>query len=148
MVRRYEDTFLTEEQVKVLRMRSEGMSIDEIAERMGVSKACVHAVLRKAVRTVERAKNTLRLYAKILGGVTLSFDVGTRIQEFVNDIFRTADNHGIKIGMGSLSIFMKVMRSLPKCVDLEKERLTCRLAVTIGRDGDVTVKEGNTLSKK
>jgi Tfx family DNA-binding protein len=148
LVRRYRDTFLTDEQVKVLRMRSEGMSVDEIAQRMGVSKACIHAVLRKAMKTVERSKNTLKLYAKIVGGVTLSFSAGTSIQDFVKDIFRAADEHGIKIGMGSLNLFMKVMKSLPKCLDLEREQLICSLEVIVKRDGDLLIREGsNTISR-
>lgn len=139
MGKRYGDTFLTEEQVSILKMRSTGMTLDEIANALGVSKASVHAVLRNAYKTVERARKTLRLYAEITGGVTVASSPGTRVIELIDRLFKEADMHGVKLNVRSIEILLKIIKGLPECIDIKREILTCDVKITIMTDGKIEV---------
>ncbi len=139
MGRRCGDTFLTEEQVSILKMRNTGMTLDEIAKALGVSKASVHAVLRNAYKTVERARKTLRLYAEITGGVTVTSGPGTRAIELIDKLFKEADIHGIKLSVRSVEILLKVIKELPECIDIKRGVITCNIKITILTDGRIEV---------
>ena len=138
--RRYSNTFLTKEQVEVLSMRASGMTLDAIASRLGVSRTTIHAALKGALRAVEKAKNTLRLYAELMGGITVEGSPRTPVIDLINEIFRKADEHGIKINSRSVEILMQIMRDAPRCIDLEERVLKCRLKILIFSNGKVSIR--------
>ncbi len=139
MGRKFRNTFFTNEQVEVLRMRAQGLTVEEIAERLKVSRTDVHAVLRNAHQTVERAKETLRTYSRIVGGLTLRISAGTPVVQALNDLFREGDEHGIKVALRSVEILMKIIKEIPNCVDLSREVFLCDVDLHLTTSGEVNV---------
>ena len=139
MKKRFEDTYLTHEQVQVLRMRSAGMTISEIAAKLNVSRADIHAVLRNAYLTIERARKTLKLYSTIMGGIILTFKKGTPLKEIVNEVFKASDEYGIKINMRSVEILLKIIREFPECIEIKEEISLCDLQINVNSDGNIVV---------
>jgi len=116
------------------------MTLDAIASRLGVSRTTIHAALKGALRAVEKAKNTLRLYAELMGGITVEGSPRTPVIDLINEIFRKADEHGIKINSRSVEILMQIMRDAPRCIDLEERVLKCRLKILIFSNGKVSIR--------
>ena len=148
MVARYRDTFFTEQQVRVLRLRSQGLTLEEIAGKLGISKTSAHSALQGAMKVVERARNTLRLYAEILGGVEVDVAPGVTLDALVSMIFKEADMHGIKIRIGGSALVLQLFRRLRRCVDAERGVVLCRLRLWIGRDGLVKFVEAERPGKE
>ena len=139
--RKYKDTLLTEEQVKVLMMRAKGMTIDEIAKVLGVSKADVHAVLKNALTTIRKARNTLNLYARITGYVVVSIDKGSKLEDVIELILKEADLHNIRLRMRSSDILVYIMKYANECIDIEKLIINCNLKLFINPKGYLRVEK-------
>jgi len=148
LVARYRDTLFTEQQVRVLRLRAQGLTLEEIARRLGISKTSAHSALRGAMKVVERARNTLRLYVEILGGVEVKVEPGVTLDALVSMIFREADIHGIKIRIGGSALVLQLFRRIGRCIDAESSVVECRLRLWIGRDGLVRIMEAERPGKE
>ncbi|WFO75440.1 Tfx family DNA-binding protein [Desulfurococcaceae archaeon MEX13E-LK6-19] len=135
------DTLLTSLQVKILKMKAEGLTFDEIARRLGVSKSSVYTVYKNAIHNIEKARNTLRLYAEIFGGIEVSIPKNTPINNIVSIILREADIHGIKINRSSSSILLYLFKKARECFNLDDEVLSCGLKIRITLDGNLEVVE-------
>ncbi len=139
--KRYKDTFFTKEQVEILAMRSRGMTLDEIARELGVSKASVHAVLKNALGIVRKARNTLRLYAEITGKVSVTVPAGSGIDEVVNQVFREADLHGIRLPLRSSDVVVTLARSVRECIDFSRSVIRCDVRIVIDPRGVIEVRK-------
>jgi len=144
VVRKIEGTFFTERQLEILKLRANGLSIDEISRKLGISKADVCAILRKVEDIVERARRTLKLYAEIVGGRTLVIAPGTSLEEAVRMIFVEADLFGVKLSMSSAKLLIELVRSASSCIDFEEARTKCTIVVEIRRDGSLTISASRT----
>ncbi len=133
---RYNNTLLTEIQVKVLELRSQGKTFDEISQILGLSKTTVYTAYKTALKTIEKARNTLKLYVELKGSITIEIPANTNIDELLSIILREADIHGIKIIERSSNILLKILRN-KKCIDIDKARIKCNLRVHINKNGTI-----------
>jgi len=133
--------------VRVLKLRAQGLTLEEIARRLGISKTSAHAALKSALSIVEKARNTLRLYAEILGGVELVMEPGVSVDTFVSTVFREADIHGIKVQVGGSTLVLRLLRKIGRCIDAENSIVNCRVKLWIGLDGTVKVLEAERSKK-
>jgi len=134
--RRYQDTFFTEEQVKVLDMRAKGMNVDEIAKKLGISRTSVYSVLRSALTIVRKARNTLNLYAKLMKEISVNIPRNTNLNDVVNIILKEADLHNVRLQLRSSEIVLFVIRNVPfECIDMNKLKLLCDISLTVSYDG-------------
>ena len=134
--RRYQDTFFTEEQVKVLDMRAKGMNVDEIAKKLGISRTSVYSVLRSALTIVRKARNTLNLYAKLMKEISVNIPRNTNLNDVVNIVLKEADLHNVRLQLRSSEIVLFVIRSMPlECIDMNKLKLLCDISLIVSYDG-------------
>ncbi|OYT45949.1 MAG: hypothetical protein B6U85_08070 [Desulfurococcales archaeon ex4484_42] len=134
--RRYQDTFFTEEQVKVLDMRAKGMNVDEIAKKLGISRTSVYSVLRSALTIVRKARNTLNLYAKLMKEISVNIPRNTNLNDVVNIVLKEADLHNVRLQLRSSEIVLFVIRNVPfECIDMNKLKLLCDISLTVSYDG-------------
>lgn len=133
--RRYQDTFFTEEQVKILAMRAKGMGVDEIAKELGISRTSVYSVLRSALTIVRKAKNTLNLYAKLMKEILVSIPRNTSLNDVVSMVLREADLHDVRLQLRSSDILLLIIKDAPECIDINKLELLCDLNLVISYDG-------------
>jgi len=134
--RRYQDTFFTEEQVKVLDMRAKGMNVDEIAKKLGISRTSVYSVLRSALTIVRKARNTLNLYAKLMKEISVNIPRNTNLNDVVNIVLKEADLHNVRLQLRSSEIVLFVIRNVPlECIDMNKLKLLCDISLIVSYDG-------------
>ncbi len=133
---RYNNTLLTETQVKVLELRSQGKTFDEISQILGLSKTTVYTAYKTALKTIEKARNTLKLYIELKGSITIEIPANTSIDELLSIILKEADIHGVKIIERSSNILLRILKN-KKCIDIDKARIKCNLKVHINKNGTV-----------
>ncbi len=139
MRKRYNNTFFTEEQVKVLRLRAEGHTLEQIAKILGTSKSNVHSILKNAKETLERARKTIDLYRELYSTISFKFGRGETLANIITHIYDTADVYGIKIKMRSLELLYYFREILWGCLEPRKDVLLCDIIVKVNKDGHVTV---------
>lgn len=132
------ETVLTERQFEVLKLRKEGLSQGEIANRFGTSVANVSATERTALTNISKAKNTLELLKDFDASFWVSIPPETDLYDAVRKVYREADENGLWI-----------MHSFPSLATLISEgagdmirgrRLLSAMEVGILEDGGVVVK--------
>ena len=134
--RRYQDTFFTKEQVKVLDMRAKGMNVDEIAKELGISRTSVYSVLRSALTIVKKARNTLNLYAKLMKEISISIPRNTNLNDVVSIVLKEADLHGVRLQLRSSEIVLFVIKNVPsECIDINRLKLLCDINLIVSYDG-------------
>ncbi len=137
--KKFGSTFLTEEQVRVLRLRAKGYSGDKIAKELGMTRSNAYAILRSALRNINRAKRTLELYMEIFSSVIVEIREGTKLLEVPPIVYRTADEYGIKVGMKSAELVAFLERSTSDL--FENGGAVKSFKLKLRRDGRIEVEE-------
>ncbi len=97
-------SFLTDQQIKILRLRAMGLRQSEIAELLGTSRANVSILERRALEKIEKARNTLLLWEQINSKVSVEVRRGDDIFEIPERLFRKADEIGVKVPYSTAEI--------------------------------------------
>ena len=139
MFRRYDDTFFTEEQVRVMRMYFDGISVEEIARRLSRSKADIYVMLKRVREVVRKCRRTLEVYASMRKFIEFEVEPGIGVLEVVEVIMREADNHGIKVRERSARLMMNVIDVAKGCNVLDGTIVLGRLRVRLSKDGEVSI---------
>jgi len=142
MARNRRDTFFTNKQIEILKLRALGLSTDEIAQRLGVTKSDVHTIMRSIERTVAKAKNTLKLYAELVGGLRIIIDSGTPIESAMLRVLNEADIHNIKVSITGIEFALKMVKDLGNdCIDLEKGIILCPIEIVVKPNGTTIIRK-------
>lgn len=119
-------TYLTERQVKVLRLLSQGLTVEEIARTLGVSRSDVYSLIRSAKRVVRKSVNTIRLYNELINDSTLMVSRGVSIDDVIVRILEKADERNIKLPFTTADIVLRIAKSIgSECVDLVNNIINC-----------------------
>ncbi len=136
---KFKNTCLTEKQVRVLEMRARGMTLTQIAVALGVTPSTVSKILKTAEAVVEKCRATIALYESITSpAAEVSARAGSRLEEVVDEVYRVANEAGIKVRLGSLQLYEHLSRELSDSV--EGGVLANDVVILITRSGDVIVK--------
>ena len=117
-------SFLTEHQIKILRLRAKGLKQSEIAEMLGTSRANISILERRALEKIEKAKNTLLLWEQINSKISLDVKAGEDIFTVPERLFRKADELGIKIPYSTAEIVAFLVEHAPVDDRLAKRDFT------------------------
>lgn len=139
MRKRYDNTFFTEEQVRVLKLRAEGYTLEQIAKILGTSKSNIHSILKKAKEALERARKTIDLYKELYSTISFRFSRGETLANIITHIYDTADVYDVKIKMRSLELLYYFREILWGCLEPRKDILLCDIIVRVDKDGHVIV---------
>ncbi|MEE8168614.1 MAG: Tfx family DNA-binding protein [Candidatus Hydrothermarchaeales archaeon] len=132
------ESFLTERQIQILRLRKEGHSQTEIARMLGTSRANISATEKVARGNIERARNTLDMLKMIEAPIWLSIEPGSDLNDSVKEIYHRADSEGIRVSHNFTSLASIIQEKAKKRVR-GREVLT-RLEVAIAKDGEIIVR--------
>lgn len=132
-----DDTFLTERQVEVLSLRSDGLTQREIAERLGTSVANVSSVETAGRRNVESAKRTLVLAGLLRAPTRVSAEAGTDLRDLLDRIYDRADEAGTRIAYTEPELSTHLQAELGHHLDGRELRTDVEIGIT--DDGDVDV---------
>jgi Tfx family DNA-binding protein len=106
-------TFLTEQQIKILRLRAKGMKQSEIAELLGTSRANISILERRALDKVEKARNTLILWEQINSKISVDVKTGEDIFTVPDRLFRKADELGVKVPYSTAEVIALLVEHAP-----------------------------------
>jgi len=128
--------FLTEEQLLVLKERSQGLTQMETAKHLGTTRANVSMLEMRARKNLEKAAETLKAYESSLGDHKFKIEEQTSLRQIPTLLFKEGDKFGIHLHTNVVDIVEMLKTMQPPGV---KGRLISRsITVTIGRDGRVS----------
>ncbi|BDC36387.1 MAG: Tfx family DNA-binding protein [Candidatus Methanoliparum thermophilum] len=131
------NTILTDKQIKILKLRKEGLSQTEIAKMMRTTKQNISSIERTVWRKIEQAKNTL-LFAKILESpLIITIKKNSTIDEAIKKIYETADKNGIHIIYDKISLIKNIKESIGERIHHRK--ILIDLTIGITDTGDVLI---------
>ncbi|WP_240910897.1 Tfx family DNA-binding protein [Thermococcus sp. MV5] len=114
-------TFLTDQQIRILRLRAKGLKQSEIAEVLGTSRANISILEKRALEKIEKARNTLLLWEQINSKVTIEVKKGEDIFKIPNEVFKKADKLGIKVPYTTAEIIAFLVENAPIVDRIAKE---------------------------
>ncbi|ASI99200.1 Tfx family DNA-binding protein [Thermococcus celer] len=107
------DSFLTEQQIRILRLRAQGLKQSEIAELLGTSRANVSILERRALRKIEKARNTLLLWEQINSRLSVEVRKGEDIFSVPERLFKRADELGVHVPYSTAEIIAFLVEHAP-----------------------------------
>lgn len=130
---------LTEKQLEVLKLRQQGLSHQEIAEKLGTTRENVYILEKRGLRNIEIARATIEV-AKHQGILCeISIPAGTRLVEIPKIIVDEADKHRVKLKANFTRIYDEIRYKVPGAI--KGTKLDKEIIVYIMVDGDFWVEE-------
>ncbi len=115
-----DETALTGRQMEVLKLRNEGYSQVEIAQKFGKTKQNISTIEKMAWANVKKAENTLKFVKLLEAPIWFSVEENTDLDDVVRRIYSEADRAKIHIAYDRLSLAAKIRKEL---MDKIKHRL-------------------------
>ncbi|WP_456396243.1 Tfx family DNA-binding protein [Thermococcus sp.] len=106
-------SFLTEQQIKILRLRAKGLKQSEIAELLGTSRANISILEHRALEKIQKARNTLLLWEQINSKISVDVKQGEDIFDVPKKLFRKADELNIKVPYSTAEIIAFLVDHAP-----------------------------------
>jgi len=132
-----EESFLTEKQVEVLRLRAEGQTQAEIARELQTSRSNIHSIEKRAKENVEKAKNTLKISKKIESPVSVKIKINEDIMNSSKKLLSKADEKGIHVSSDMPEIISKIRKEAKG--KLEGRRAVEKIELYLSPKGKVLV---------
>jgi Tfx family DNA-binding protein len=131
------DTLLTDRQVEVLKLKRKGMSQADIARKLKTTRGNISTVENTALKNIEKAERTLKLYRALEAPVWMTVPAGTDLYEIPQMIFKEADRKKIKINMDSATVIIRLKTDAP---DRISHRVTSGdVNISVDASGNVTI---------
>ena len=102
------DTLLTDRQKEVLRYRKQGLTQQQIADRISTSKANVCTVEKAALDKIRRAKETIMFLYSLDATPLCIIKAGTDLLDVPPLIYREAEQRGIKVKYDTIGLLNHV----------------------------------------
>ncbi len=132
-------SFLTKRQLEVLQMRHQGLSQQDVADRLGTTRSNISILEKRAHQNIDRAERTVQQWMMIRAPITLEAAAGTDVFLLPKMIFAAADKCGIRLPVTSLDVVVQLRRKAP---GLFKKRALERYArIYVNEEGEVMVEE-------
>lgn len=122
---------LTEKQYLVLKYRAQGLTQEEIARILGISRSTVAAIEKSALRKIRIAEETIRLYRLLHAAGYIDIPAGTHMAEIPGILIRKADELGVKL-KGDFNLIYGQLRLL---IGARVTRLPRSVRAVIHSDG-------------
>jgi Tfx family DNA-binding protein len=130
-------TFLTDRQVEILKMKKKGMTQADIAKIERTTRGNICIIEKTALRNVERANNTIKLYKTLEAPVWLTIPVGTDLLDVPKMVFKAADKKRVKISIDSAMIIVKLKTQVP--YKMHGRLITNEIDISADQHGNLTI---------
>jgi len=129
------DSLFTERQIRVLELRIQGLSQQEVANIMGTTRSNISILEKRAHRNISRAKHTIHKWMMIQAPISIRISAGTDLFDLPDIIFAVADQKGIQLPINSADIIVQLKSKAPNTF---KDR-------NIKKDADIYITEYGDL---
>ncbi|MGV8089856.1 MAG: Tfx family DNA-binding protein [Methanothrix sp.] len=106
-------SFLTKRQLEVLQMRHQGLSQQDVADRLGTTRSNISILEKRAHQNIARAQRTVQQWMMIRAPISVIVKGGTDVFEIPRMIFAAADEMGIRLHVTSMDILVQLRRNAP-----------------------------------
>jgi len=106
-------SFLTEQQIRILRLRAKGLKQSEIAEMLGTSRANISILERRALEKIEKARNTILIWEQINSKISVDVRKGEDIFNVPERLFRKADELKVKVPYSTAEVIAFLVEHAP-----------------------------------
>ena len=107
---------LNPKQYKILKLRAKGLTQLETAKELGTTRANVSMIELRALRKIEKARETLLTYESLQSTHKIYVEQGTKLAEIPLLVLHEGDKHHIHVQSDIVKI-VRLVRSLePNCV--------------------------------
>jgi hypothetical protein len=132
-----DETILTKKQIQVLKLRNEGYSQEEIAQKFGQTKQNISAIERMARANVKKAENTIKFVKLLKAPIWFTVAENTDLDAAVRLIFAEADKAGIHVAHDQLTLAAKIRE---EAMDKIRHRLILKeFEVGITKEGKIII---------
>lgn len=132
------ESFLTETQIKILKLRKKGLTQEEIAKLMNTSRANISMIEKRAKENIEKAKNTLKIYTDIIAPLKITIREGTDVFDIPKLIFKKSDEGDIHVRYSSLEILELINKNAKEYID--KRIVKKSFTINILENGEISFK--------
>ena len=128
---------LTERQLEILKMRGQGLTQAEIAERFGTTRENISIIENRAHQNVRKAKKTLEDLKNLGISISVTIESGTHLVDIPRIILNKADETNIKVRTNFIKIFEDIKF---KAADkVRRTRVVKPIIITMMPDGTLEV---------
>ncbi|PTD94642.1 transcriptional regulator [archaeon SCG-AAA382B04] len=135
------NSFLTQKQKRVLKLRESGKTQKEISEILGTSRSNVSLIEKRARENIERSKKTIKEWKQIFSPVNVLIEEGTDILDIPSIIYKKANEEGIKINLATVGIIEKIKDNNEELLDNRVTKKSFHIHIT--KLGDVLIGEND-----
>ena len=132
-------SFLTKRQLEVLQMRHQGLSQQDVADRLGTTRSNISILEKRARQNIDRAERTVQQWMMIRAPITLEAAAGTDVFNLPKIIFAAADKCGILLPVTSLDVVVQLRRKAPGLFN--KRALERDARIYVNENGEIMVEE-------
>jgi hypothetical protein len=128
---------LTEEQLKILGLRLDGLKQEEIARRLGTTRQNVSLIERRARGNVMKAEATLRAYRRLQTAATVELRPSTHLVDVPRMLVDAADDAGVKISIDFALVYKELRDEAGDSIS--GTRVVKPILLHVLRDGKIDV---------
>lgn len=128
---------LTEEQLKVLGFRLDGLKQEKIAGKLGTTRQNVSLIERRARGNLEKAEATLKAYRRLRTAATVELKSNTHLVDVPRLLVDAADDAGVKITIDFALVYKELRDEAGDSIS--GTRLVKPILLHILRDGKIDV---------
>ncbi|MGI6016659.1 MAG: Tfx family DNA-binding protein [Methanothrix sp.] len=132
-------SFLTARQREVLQLRHQGLSQQDVADRLGTTRSNISILEKRAHQNILRAERTVQQWMMIRAPIHLFVKGGTDVFDLPRMIFAAADEKGIRLPVTSMDILVQLRRNAPRL--FHKRALERDARIYVNKSGAVLVEE-------
>lgn len=132
------DTHLTDKQIGVLKLRAKGYSQAEIARHLGTSRANISATVKKALKNIQRARNTLELVKMLEAPIWFNVKPEEDLNDIVKMVYEKADLSGIHLSQNFPALANLIQEEARE--KIRGRRVLQELEIAITKEGKVLVR--------
>jgi len=128
---------LTERQIEVLKLRSQGLTQEEVAKRLNTTRENISILEKRAYRNIKLARETLTALKNFGVAVSVVIKPGTHLVDVPRIILNKADEANIKVKANFTRIYDEIIFKASDKV--KRTRVIRQITVKILPNGDFTV---------
>jgi len=99
---------LTNEQLKILSFRQDGLKQEEIARKLSTTRQNISLIERRAHANISKAEETLRVYRRLQTAATVELKPSTHLVDIPRKLVDAADNAGVKINIDFALVYKEL----------------------------------------
>ncbi|OKY78663.1 MAG: Transcriptional regulator [Candidatus Methanohalarchaeum thermophilum] len=137
------DSFLTGRQKKVLKLRDEGKTQEEVSEILGTSRSNVSLIEKRARKNILKSKETLKEWKSISAPVEVGVEEDTDILDVPERVYEKANIEDIKVDLATIELIEEIEEKANDFLDHRMVKKSFRIYVT--KDGEIIIERNDSI---